>query len=195
MFATKTAEEPRRFRWTRGEYYRMAEMGLFDGRRVELIGGEIFEMSPQQSDHAEAVTLAQETMMQVFGQGYRVRVQLPLSLGLESDPEPDVAVVAGVPHGFRHAHPTTALLIVEVAESTLSFDRTEKASLYASAGITDYWIVNLVDRQLEVRRNPIPAPAQLYGWEYAQITILTAADSVSPLAAPQASVAVANLLP
>jgi Uma2 family endonuclease len=127
--------------------------------------------------------------------GYAVCVQLPLDLGDDSEPEPDVAVVVGEPLDYRDAHPTTAALIVEVLETTLSSDRTHKASLYASAGIADYWIVNLAHRQLEIHRRPIPDPHQPYGFGYVDVTHLTAADFVSPLAVPQATIAVADLLP
>ena len=92
-------------------------------------------------------------------------------------------------------NPTTALLIVEVSETTLAFDRRHKASLYAAAGIADYWIVNLVQRQLEVYRSPVSDAAQLFGFGYSSRTILDAGDAVAPLAAPKANVAVADLLP
>jgi Uma2 family endonuclease len=188
-------DEPKAVRWTRADYYKMVSAGLFDGRRVELIEGEVFEMSPQDSLHASAVTLADDVVRGVFGHGYSVRVQMPLSLGEDSDPEPDIAIVAGAPRDYLNAHPSTALLVIEVASSSLSYDRTLKASLYASKGIEDYWILNLIDRQLEVRRNPRPDASQPYGFGYADITILTETDSVSPLAASQATVAVIDLLP
>src|SRR5262249_26865513 len=92
-------------------------------------------------------------------------------------------------------HPQTAVLIVEVSESRLDYDRTRKASLYARADITDYWIVNLVNNQLEVRRDPRPDPSQHYGHGYASLTTLVPPAVVSPLAAPQVSLAVADLLP
>jgi Uma2 family endonuclease len=92
-------------------------------------------------------------------------------------------------------HPTTAVLIVELSESTLAYDRSRKASLYARAGIADYWIVNLVNNQLEVRRDPRPDPSQPYGHGYANVAILVPPAVVNPLAAPQVSLAVADLLP
>ena len=124
-----------------------------------------------------------------------MRVQGPLDLGEISEPEPDVAVIAGNVRDYTDAHPTTAALIVEVADTSLAYDRTTKASLYAKAGIADYWIVNLIERQLEVHRYPTSDAARLYGFGYAEITVLTAAESVVPLAMPQASIAVADLLP
>jgi Uma2 family endonuclease len=191
-----TTNEPTLIRWTREEYYKLAETGVFDGRRVELIRGQIFEMSPQKSEHAAVVTQVDDVLRPVFAPaGCCIRVQCPLELGQDSDPEPDIAVVTGRPLDYVQAHPTTAALIVEVAETTLASDRTRKASLYAAAGIADYWIDNLIDRQLEIYRDPVPDEAQPYGFGYASVTIYTATDAVSPLAAPHATVAVADLLP
>src|SRR5262249_46272485 len=92
-------------------------------------------------------------------------------------------------------NPTSALLLVEVSDTTLAYDRSTKASLYARAGIADYWTVNLVDRQVEVRRNPVPDPSQPYGFRYADEIILSPAHFVSPLAARQAQIPGADLLP
>ncbi len=118
----------------------------------------------------------------------------PLDLTLSSEPIPDVFVVPGKPRDYT-AHPTTALLIVEVSDSTLSHDRNRKGSLYAAALIQDYWIVNLVDRQLEVYRVPVPDAAGVFGFTCSQRTILAPGATVSPLALPQAQIAVTDLLP
>lgn len=134
----KSAEPPAPICWTRDQYYKMADVGLFDGRRVHLIKGEVFEMSPQYSLHAAAVTKTDDALRKVFRRGYHVRVQLPRDLGTDSDPEPDIAVVVGKPGAYRNAHPTTAALIVEIADSSLDHDRRHKGSLYASEGIEDY---------------------------------------------------------
>jgi Uma2 family endonuclease len=112
-----------------------------------------------------------------------------------SEPEPDVAIIAGNVRDYVDAHPTTATLIVEVADTSLAYDRTIKASLYARAGVADYWIVNLIERQLEVYRRPTRDAAQPYGFGYAEMTVYTAAERVTPLALPLASVAVADMLP
>ncbi len=173
----------------------MAEAGIFNGQRVELIEGEIVEMSPQGGPHFTAVALAEETLRRLFRQGHVVRAQGPLSVGELSEPEPDVAVVSGAIRDYKNAHPTTALLVVEIADSTLAFDRGEKAGLYAKASIPDYWIVNLADRQVEVRRDPAPMAGQPYGHGYKNITIFTPGEVVSPLAAPQTTVCVSDLMP
>ena len=172
----------------------MADMGFFQGQRVELIGGEIVEMSAQKDEHAFTITLVHHALAAVLGQQAVIRIQSPLRMPNDSEPEPDVAYVPGVLRQVR-THPTTALLIVEVSDTTLGYDRGDKASLYASAGIADYWIVNLVDRQVEILRSPAPDPAAKFGWSYSKTTTHFSGDSVIPLAAPAASVPVADLLP
>jgi Uma2 family endonuclease len=185
--------EPMPRRWTREEYYRMADLGLFHGQRVELLEGEIVVLSPQNWPHASTVDRVGEALRRVLGIGFWVRMQFPLNLGT-SDPEPDVSVVVGQREDYSD-HPTTAVLIVEVSDSTLAYDRGRKASLYARAGIADYWIVNLVDNQLEVRRDPRLDATQHYGHGYANVTVLAPPAVVNPFALPQVSLAVADLLP
>lgn len=174
----------------------MADLGMFQGQRVELIGGEVIQMPPQKNEHAIATGLAEEALEAAFGPAVWIRIQMPLHLQGFSAPEPDLAVVVGRPRDYvATGHPTTALLIVEVSDTTLAYDRRFKASLYAAAGIADYWIVNLVDRQLEVYRNPVPDRRQKYGSGYGDRTILDDDENATPLAAPGARVAVAELLP
>ena len=139
--------------------------------------------------------LATDALRGAFGASAFVQTQSPIDLGELSEPEPDIAVIRGDARDYSQAHPRTALLIVEVAESSLDYDRTEKASLYAAAGIPDYWVLNLRDRRLEVRRDPVPDETQLYGYRYESVTVLNAGDFVSPLAAPGASIAIVDLLP
>ncbi|MBI3186110.1 MAG: Uma2 family endonuclease [Myxococcales bacterium] len=187
---------PPRRRWTREEFERAAELGLFKPEeRLELIAGEmVHKMTPQTSYHASAVRLVEHELRRVFP-GHVISVQLPLALGPSSEPEPDVSVAAGSLREFTQAHPTSALLLVEVADTTLTFDRTVKAGLYAEGGIADYWILNLRDRVLEVHREPSAMAEQPLGHHYRSITRHTESESVSPLAAPTARVAVADLLP
>lgn len=187
--------EPQPRRWTRDEYYQLAEMGLFHGQKAELIEGEIMVQSPQKAEHWTTVDRVAELLRNHFGPGFHVRMQGPIDLGPHSEPEPDVGVVAGTRAQYASQHPRTAVLIVEVSESSLSYDRTRKASLYARAGIADYWIVNLVNNQIEVRRDPQPDSSQYYGHGYASVVNLVPPAIVSPLAAPQVSLAVADLLP
>jgi Uma2 family endonuclease len=174
----------------------MADAGVFaPGERVELIEGEIIAMTPQKSPHAASVRLVQEALRGLFGPGFDVRPQLPLSLGPDSEPEPDAAVVRGNPRDYIQEHPTTAVLGVEVADTTLDFDRGRKAGLYARAGIPEYWIVNLSDRVLEVYREPGPLADRPAEHGYRSIRRFGLPDSVTPLASPAAHVRIADLLP
>jgi len=183
-------------RWTRQEYERMVEAGVFPpGERMELVDGEVLKMTPQGSVHATALLLAEEALRTAFGAGAHVRVQLPLGLDPTSEPEPDVTVVVGSLRDYRDAHPTSALLAVEVADTTLLYDREQKGSLYARAGVADYWIVNLLDRCVEVYRDPALMPQARYGWGYRTQLRFSRGDHISPLAASQARVAVTDLLP
>jgi Uma2 family endonuclease len=130
-----------------------------------------------------------------FGSGYWVRVQGSLDLSPHGIPSPDLAVTPGSYHEAGKTIAKAALLVVEVSDTTLAYDRYHKSSLYAAGGIADYWIVNLVQRQLEVYRDPVADSTQPFGFRYNSRTILDPPDKVSPLAAPQASITVADLLP
>ncbi|MGI8788300.1 MAG: Uma2 family endonuclease [Pyrinomonadaceae bacterium] len=189
----KTNGEPKTVRWTREQYYKMAELGFFQNKRVELIKGEIIEMSPMKSAHATAVRLVVGILRDIFAKGFVVDSQLPLIFGRDDEPEPDAAVVKGKTRDFSAAHPKTAELIVEVSDTTLHFDRTKKASLYAENKIRDYWILNLKNRCLEIYREPIKD--KKLGFVYTEIKILTEKETASPLAAPAAKIKVADLLP
>ncbi len=183
-------------RWTRLEYEQLVEKGfLGSGDQVELLEGRLVVREPQHSPHATATRLAQEALRFAFGSGWDVRAGLPLALGRLSEPEPDVSVVRGSPRDYRDAHPTQAVVVVEVADTSLRLDRTRKARIYARAGIPDYWIVNLTTRILEVYRDPIAVDPARRRWEYRMVRSLGPDESISPLAAPHASIAVADLLP
>ena len=183
-------------RWTRAEYDRLIEQGVFGPEeRLELIDGELLVREPQGSPHAVALGLVQDALGKAFGRGWHVRGQSPVALDDASEPEPDVAVVRGARRDYRERHPARPALIVEVAEASLRFDRRRKSGLYARAGVPEYWIVNLVDRVLEVYREPVRATAARHGWKYRQVRLLKAPAAVSPLAAPGARVLVSDLLP
>lgn len=181
------------YRWSREDYYRLAEEGFFAGKRVMLIEGEIVAMSPQNEPHSRAVSLTSRALEAAYAGAAYARVQMPLDLGQASDPEPDVAVVPGDPR-TDPARPRTALLVVEVADSSLAYDTGDKASLYASGGIADYWVVDLVNSRLVVFRDPKPDPAARFGHAYTSIRYLGRAESVAPLTVPNCPVAVADLM-
>ncbi len=145
--------------------------------------------------HAISTELVLQALIVTFGAGWRIRPALPLETGRHSLLEPDFAVLAGEPRGAGLVHPAAAVLIIEISDATLRKDRTIKAHHYAQAGIPDYWIVNLVDRQLEVHRNPGPDPARRGRFRYADVTIVPESGRIAPLAAPQSEIAVADLLP
>jgi Uma2 family endonuclease len=182
--------------WTRAEYDRLIEIGFLDeDEPIELLGGQLVVREPHRSPHATGVRLADEALRRVFGPGWDVRPGLPVALDEESEPEPDVCVVRGGPRTYRDAHPSRPVLIVEVALGSLAVDRHIKGSLYARAGIRDYWIVNLPERQVELHRRPVADAAATYCWRYVDVTVLYMQDFVAPLAAPTARIAVADLLP
>ena len=188
------AVQPKAYRWTVEEYHQMADLGWFQDKRVELIEGEILEMPAPRNPHVQAMDLTRDALLSAFGAGFWVRTQSPLNLGPATEPQPDVAVVTGKSRDYTD-HPTTAVLVVEISDTTLSFDRNHKGGLYARAGITDYWIVNLISRRLEVYRNPVADAAQPFGFGYAARTTHDPGDAVATLAVPTARVAVADLLP
>ena len=181
--------------WTGEEYYRLGDAGLLDNVRVELVEGVIVEMSPINSPHATGVTLTVEALRPLFPSGFVIRVQNPLALGDRSFPEPDVAVVRGSARDFVNEHPRGAILVVEVADTSLRFDRTTKAAFYASAGIAEYWILNLVDRTLEVYRLPSGAAGKGQTASYGTPVVLGADHEITPAARPEACIRVADLLP
>jgi len=182
-----------RYRFSREQYYQMAQMGLFEDKRVELIEGEIVEMTPVGPEHFATGDQIQDVFRRAFGKGYWVRFQGPLTLG-ESEPEPDVTVIKGNRADYRTKHPETAVLVVEVADTSLEYDRTYKMSLYARAGIPEYWIVNLRDRQVEVYREPAPMEGTLFGYGYKVREVRTSEDTIHPLAKPEVAIRVSELL-
>jgi Uma2 family endonuclease len=193
LMAQQLPECPQPHRFTRAEYYQMADLGFFEGHRVELIEGEIVEMAAMKDLHAVMMGIVAHTLEQAF-RGCWVRSQLPLSFIKDNEPEPDFAVVAGSPRDhLGKGHPKTAMLVIEVADTTLRFDRGTKAALYARANIAEYWIVNLVDMCVEVHREP--KVDAIFGCRYMSITKLCPPATIMPLAKPDAPIAVADLLP
>lgn len=181
---------PRRHRWSRTEFYKIVEAGCFSSNaRLELIDGDIFEQElPMKSLHATGVYLCDVVLKGVFREGYVVRVQLPITLSEFNELLLDIAVCEGSPYDFVDEHPTSAVLIVEVADSTLKEDRTTKASLYARYGILEYWVLNLTESVLEVHREPDAKG-------YATLTRLGFGETVYPMALPNVAVSVSDLLP
>jgi Uma2 family endonuclease len=182
-------------RWTRDEYERLVDFGVFQRDPVELIGGQLIVAEPQGSYHAMAVGAADDALRAILPAGWIVRAQMPIALDEESAPEPDLVVVRGTRGDYREAHPARPALVLEVADSSLDFDRQHKGSLYARAGILDYWILNLIDRVLEVLREPAAEASAPFGWRYRTVQILAPQSVIAPLALPSMAIAVAELLP
>jgi Uma2 family endonuclease len=151
-----------------------------------LIDGVILEEGPMNPPHAITLELVDAALRTTFGTGWWLRKRSPWVIGQHSDLKPDLAVVPGRPRDYRE-HPTTAALVVEVADASLAFDVNDKRLLYARAGISEYWVVDINGRRLLVYRDP-------QGGDYASLQTLSAADAIAPLAAPAATVRVTDLL-
>ena len=183
-------------RWTRVEYERLIEIGAFhNGEPIELLGGELMVSEPQGSGHFTAIGLVEDALRAALGPDWLVRSQGPIALADDSEPEPDIAVTRGSRRDYSRGHPVLPVLVVEVADSSLSLDREHKGSLYARAGVADYWILNLVERVLEIYREPILDPTTRFGWRYASLEILAPGASTAPLAAPAAHIHISDVLP
>ena len=185
---------PRNMLWTVDQFHYLGDLGMFEGRRAMLIEGVIVEEGPMNPPHRISLELTVEALRLAFGTGWRLCIQLPLVLGQTTDPEPDVAVVAGSVRGSS-SHPTTASLVVEISDTSLRYDRSTKLGAYASGGIVEYWVVDVNGRQLHVHRDPIADPAAPFGHTYASQMRFGPHDTVSPLAMPGSNVSVADLLP
>lgn len=188
-----TGAGPRPFRFTREQFHQLGELGFFAGRRVELVLGELVVPPPIRESQVAGISLTADALRAAFGPRHYVRVHAPLNLAV-IDPVPHVAVVPGGPRDYL-LPPTTALLVVEVPDAGSVYERTTKAELYATAGVPEYWVLDVANRQLHVFRDPQPLPAGLAATAYQTHLTLAPADTVSPLAAPQASITVSDLLP
>ena len=187
---------PIRRLWTIEEFEEAGELGLFDpDERLELLYGEVYKkLSPQLTPHATAVELAAETMRATFHGKVHVRNQNPFNIGQRSQPEPDVYVARGEIRDYAKAHPRTAEIVIEIADTTLRMDLGKKAALYASAGVPDYWVVDLKNRQLVVHREPEEDLESPSGFRYRSVSRHAESEFVKPLRA-DAEVKVADLLP
>ncbi len=186
---------PSKLGWTVEEFERLFDAGFFaPDARLELIEGEVLEKMTQNEPHAVALSLTEFALSGVFANCY-VRTQQPMILGETSKPEPDLAVVTGAPRDYLASHPTTAELVIEISDATLRADQTTKSALYARAQIAEYWIVNLVDRTLEVRRQPSAMQGELLGHGYRSTQILLPGETIAPLGAPASIIGVDELLP
>ena len=170
----------------RVEYEQMVSQGLFVNERVELLEGVIVEMSPQSPRHAATVERLTNILARALANRASLRVQLPLATSDQSMPEPDLAVVVlGGDHDA--AHPTTALLVVEVADASLRKDRRVKSEIYARAGVVEYWVVNLIDGMIEIH-------ADIVGDAYTRVTPARVGEFIRLRAFPDVEIAVGEIL-
>jgi len=178
-------------RWTRKEYQKLGELGIVpEDEPVELLDGQLIVAEPKGRSHVTRVRLAARVLTRAFGDGWVVYAQDPIALDDESEPEPDVVVVVGSELDYLDDHPARPALVVEVAESSLYYDRGRKASAYARSGLPDYWIVNLVDWRIEVHRRPAMDNSAELGWRYLDVEFFTPSATIVPVARPDVAVAV-----
>ncbi len=184
-------------RLTLDEYHRLIEMGFFpSGERVELIEGVLHRMSPKGTRHAECLRRLLRLFFSTLGERVEISAQDPITIpASQSEPEPDLALVQPREGGYvdRHPYPEEVLLLVEIADTSLRDDREVKLPVYAAAGIEECWIINLVDDQVEVYREPTVLPDGRA--VYRQRTLHVAGDTIHPLHFPECRVDVATLLP
>jgi len=172
-------------------YFSLVERGLVDPEdHIELLEGVIVASPPQSPLHSSVILCVDAALRAAIGPRALIRTQMPLVVRPRSAPEPDLAVVRGTPVDYRNEHPASALLVVEVAESSLPQDRLSKSRIYAQAGVIEYWIVNLRDRHLEVHTLPDPERRV-----YSAIRIFVCGETVELQALPGAVVAVSDLFP
>jgi Uma2 family endonuclease len=173
------------------QYLHLVEVGVLEeDDRVELLEGVIVAMAPPNPAHDAGTMRATYALMRVVGERATVRTQCSFVAGHWSVPEPDIAVVPGRVDDYLEAHPTMAILLVEIADSSLKQDRLSKSRIYAAAGIPEYWIVNLRESVVEVMRDPDPATAL-----YRDVRTVRSGDELELVALPSARLAVADLLP
>ena len=180
----------RTYNFTVDEYHRMAKAGVFhEDDRVELIDGQVVEMTPIGPRHARCVDDLTRLLSRLADDQAIVRVQNPVVLAEYHEPQPDLALVRERPDRYGQAHPQPAhvMLVVEVADTSVEHDRSVKIPLYARAEIPEAWLVNLPDELIEVYRNPA-------GGSYAEITSLSRGETIKPLLLPDARLGVADIL-
>src|SRR5438093_9282804 len=178
-------------RWTTEHYLRLVDEGVLGpDDKVELLAGVIVATPSSNTRHAAGIVRLSHALFRAVGDRAVVRIQLPLIAGIYSMPEPDGAVVPGAIRDYDHEHPSTALLVVEVSDTSLKQDRLTKRAIYAAGGIPEYWIVNLRDDCVEVRRGPEPGSRR-----YTSTAIARRGEGIELVALPGVAIVVDDLLP
>lgn len=161
-----------RRKFTISEYHQLVDLGFFtENDRIELIRGEIIEMAPKRTPHSVCNSLLWKQLYELIGKQAEIRVQEPITLPSNSEPEPDVVVANKKDDNYLSAHPTVEdiILVIEISDSTLKYDQETKLFLYAEARINNYWIINLVDNHLEVYSNPFSNNQDKFGYKNTNI--------------------------
>ncbi|MBE9116777.1 Uma2 family endonuclease [Lusitaniella coriacea LEGE 07157] len=193
MAPLKVSLEPRSLKhWTVQDYHRMSDFGILDpNERTELIAGQITLMAAKGTAHVTTLRLLATVLDALLGDlPVFVSTQDPIQLDDFSEPEPDLAVIQGtvLDYAEHHPHPSNVALVVEVADSTLKQDCETKDKLYAQAGIADYWVLDIKNRQLHIFREPTPTG-------YTRHLILTEPNQAVPLAFPNLALSLTSILP
>ena len=175
-------------KWTIDEYHSMIQVGLLDNRQVELLKGEIVEMSPEGEAHAYFSSEAEEYLRKLLGDRVTIRSGKPITLPNNSEPEPDIAIVQKLGREYlsHHPYPENIFWLIEYSSSSLEKDLTVKTKIYAEVGIKEYWVVNLKKKQLIVFREPQET-------EYASKSTLST-GTVYPLSFPDVAVSVNSII-
>ena len=186
-----------RFRWTNAKLEAMSGLDEFQDQKFLLIDGELFEMPAPGPLHTFCIQLLTRLFLALLGQSHSIRAQSSLTINEFSNPQPDLCLALGSDSHYRNAHPepNAVALLIEVADTTLRFDLGPKSHLYAAAGIPDYWVLDINNRLLHVHRDPVSDEAAPRGFRYSTVQVLTETESVAPLAAPQTTIRIADMLP
>lgn len=185
-----------RRKFTIEEYHQLVDLGFFtENDRIELIRGEIVEMAPKRTPHSVCNSLLWKQLYNSIAEQAEIRVQEPIVLPSNSEPEPDLVIAKHKDDNYLSAHPTATdvILVIEISDSTLKYDRETKLSLYAEARINYYWIVNLVDRNLEVYTNPFADNQNNFGYKSKNIFLPNEHIAIPDL--DRASLELANIFP
>jgi len=191
--ASPVLSGPSRKRWTRAEYESLDASGLLDQQHLELVEGELIDKMGKNRPHVNALAVMYAWLLEVFGKRF-INAAAPIDVSPEDNPsnkpEPDIIVLKRSFLNFRSANPgpQDLHLVVEVSDTTLNFDLTTKAALYARAGIAEYWVLDVSGRRLIVHRHPRSG-------KYTEVLVYSEQETVAPLAAPHALFKAADAFP
>lgn len=194
--AIKPNQTPQPVRFTVQDYHRLVELGfLGEDDHIELIRGELIQMAAKGTAHETCITRLLRVLPRLVSDRATLRCQSPITLSFDGEPEPDFSIVRNQEDDYATAHPTAeeTLLVIEVADSSLEYDRTVKLSLYAEAGIPHYWLFNVIDRILETYSEPSQIAAGRF--EYLNKRIIPTTGSVALPLFPEQVLEVASVFP